>query len=82
VLQRKGADNAMSQHWVGIIRRQNQHLSHIVNDLLDGSRLLARKITLEKIPLDLAGCVNRSVEALFLTERAAVHIIKVDASPV
>jgi len=82
LLQRKGADNAVYQRCVGIIRRQNQHLRHIVNDLLDVSRLLAGKITLEKIPLDLAGCVNRCVEALFLTERAANHSVKVDASPV
>ena len=65
-----------------IIRRQNRHLAHIINDLLDVSRLMAGKITLERQPLNLADCTTRSVEALRATERAIGFRIVVRAAPV
>ena len=65
-----------------IIRRQNRHLEHIINDLLDVSRLMAGKITLERQPLNLADCVNSCVEALRATERAIGLRIVVRAAPV
>ena len=65
-----------------IIRRQNRHLEHIINDLLDVSRLMAGKITLERRPLNLADCVNSCVEALRATERAIGLRIVVRAAPV
>ncbi|MBC7471358.1 MAG: response regulator, partial [Ramlibacter sp.] len=65
-----------------IIRRQNRHLAHIINDLLDVSRLMAGKITLERYPLNLADCVASCVEALRATERAIGLRIVVRAVPV
>jgi signal transduction histidine kinase/ActR/RegA family two-component response regulator len=65
-----------------IIRRQNRHLAHIINDLLDVSRLMAGKITLERQPLDLAECVAGCVESLRATERAIGFRIVVRAAPV
>jgi signal transduction histidine kinase/ActR/RegA family two-component response regulator len=65
-----------------IIRRQNRHLAHIINDLLDVSRLMAGKITLERQPLDLAECVDGCVESLRATERAIGFRIVVRAAPV
>ena len=67
---------------VKIIQRQNRHLSHIVNDLLDASRLLAGKIVLDRRPLDLAECVNHCVDALRVSERAQGYRIEVQAREV
>lgn len=65
-----------------IIRRQSGHLGHIVNDLLDVSRLMAGKIMLERQPLDLAKCVSACVDALRNTERATGYTITVQVAPV
>ena len=67
---------------VKIIQRQNRHLSHIVNDLLDASRLMAGKIVLDKQPLNLAECVNHCVDALRASERAQGYRIEVQAREV
>ncbi|MDB5743384.1 MAG: integral rane sensor hybrid histidine kinase [Polaromonas sp.] len=68
LLEIPGADSRRLVRCTGIISRQNRHLRHIVDDLLDVSRLLAGKIELVKAPLDLAECVNNCVEALRTTE--------------
>ena len=65
-----------------IIRRQSGHLGHIVNDLLDVSRLMAGKIMLERLPVDLALCASACAEALANTERAAGYRISVEAATV
>ena len=65
-----------------IIRRQNRHLAHIIDDLLDVSRLIAGKITLERQPLDLAQCATSCAESLGATERAAGFHIVVRAAEV
>ena len=48
LLERGGADTARTARYLEIVRRQNLHLGHIVDDLLDVSRLMAGKIMLEK----------------------------------
>ena len=80
LLERTGLDAPGAERCVGIISRQNHHLSHIVNDLLDVSRLISGKIALEKKPLDMADCVRQCVEALRTTELAKGHRITVQAS--
>jgi signal transduction histidine kinase len=82
LLERMGATKPGAERFVQIISRQNRQLSHIVDDLLDVSRLLAGKIELELAPLDMADCVARAVEALLITERAAGYRIHVHASSV
>lgn len=47
-----------------IIERQSSHLSHIVDDLLDLSRLSMGKISLNPVPVDLAAVVQACVDAL------------------
>ncbi|MBC7954732.1 MAG: response regulator [Cytophagales bacterium] len=70
------------EKFLAIIQRQNRHLSHIVDDLLDVSRLVSGKIELETTFLNLADCVRRCVEALRATERAAGHLITIQAEDV
>jgi PAS domain S-box-containing protein len=46
-----------------LIDRQVSHLSRLVDDLLDMSRVTSGKVSLQKEPLDLAVLVARAVEA-------------------
>ena len=82
LLEIGGMDPDRAGRYRDIIRRQNRHLAHIINDLLDVSRLMAGKITLERQPLNLADCVNHCVESLRATERAIGLRIVVQATPV
>jgi signal transduction histidine kinase/BarA-like signal transduction histidine kinase len=45
-----------------VIRRQANHLTHLVDDLLDVSRIARGKIKLEKVPIELAKLMARAVE--------------------
>ncbi|HYE36698.1 PAS domain S-box protein [Methylocaldum sp.] len=50
--------------WVkDMIDRQVQHLVHLVDDLLDVSRITRGKITLKNEPVELSMLIERSVEA-------------------
>ena len=82
LLETGALDQAGSERYLGIIRRQNGHLGRIVDDLLDVSRLVAGKIVLERRPLDLADCITGCVDALRATDGAAGHIIEIDSSSV
>jgi len=46
-----------------VIVRQAQHLVRLVDDLLDVSRLARGKVTLTKIPMELATAVGKAVDA-------------------
>ncbi|HEX7181781.1 MAG TPA: ATP-binding protein [Thermoanaerobaculia bacterium] len=62
VLKLAGPVNA-HQDWAReVIERQAQHLTRLVDDLLDVSRITRGKVTLAREPLDLATIVNRAVE--------------------
>jgi signal transduction histidine kinase len=45
-----------------VIRRQANHLTHLVDDLLDVSRVARGKIKLEKVPVEIADLLARAVE--------------------
>ena len=71
-----------AHRYLGIIRRQNRHLVHIVDDLLDMSRLIAGKIELDLQAIDLADCVHSCVDGLKAAERLGAHTLQVAAEPV
>jgi CheY-like chemotaxis protein len=48
----------------GIMRRQVEHLKHLVDDLLDVSRIASGKLRIEVRPVDLAAVVRHAVAAL------------------
>lgn len=51
------------QHWArGVIDRQVDHLTRLVDDLLDVSRIIRGKITLHEVPVDLIGIVDQALE--------------------
>ncbi|HYH46411.1 MAG TPA: PAS domain-containing protein, partial [Thermoanaerobaculia bacterium] len=57
------------QRWAReVIERQTQHLTRLVDDLLDVSRITRGKVTLQREPLDLAAIAQRAVE----TSRPAI----------
>lgn len=68
--------------FLAIIQRQNRHLTHIVDDLLDVSRLVSGKIVLESTLLNLADCARRCVEALRASDRASGRLISIQSEDV
>jgi signal transduction histidine kinase/CheY-like chemotaxis protein len=64
-----------------IIYRQSQHLSHIVDDLLDVGRVHSGKIHLETKQLRLDQMVSNYVATLQETGRASQHEVTVQVEP-
>jgi len=62
VLKLIGPADANQQWAREIIERQTQHLTRLVDDLLDVSRITQGKITLAREPLDLATIIYSAVE--------------------
>lgn len=63
VLKLTGPANAEQQWTREVIERQTQHLTRLVDDLLDVSRITQGKITLQREPLEPATIIHRAVEA-------------------
>jgi signal transduction histidine kinase/DNA-binding NarL/FixJ family response regulator len=63
-----------------IIGRQVQHLSRLVDDLLDVGRVVTGKIALDRRPIDFCDLVRRT--AAVFTERETEHQFSVATTPV
>ncbi len=64
LLDRVAPDSDTATRGRAMIRRQTQHLTQIVNDLLDVARITSGKVVLSKHVVDLAVIVVHAVEAL------------------
>jgi signal transduction histidine kinase len=64
-----------------IIQRQSQHLSRIVDDLLDLSRAMSGKILLSRKRLDIATLVSSCLDTFRATGRTAGYDIDVKLAP-
>lgn len=64
-----------------IIQRQSQHLSRIVDDLLDLSRAMSGKILLSRQSLDLSALVSACLETFRATGRTTGYRISADMGP-
>ncbi len=62
-----------------IISRQTKHLSRVLDDLLDVSRVIAGKVMLERQPVDLADAAHRCVATLRAAGRCERHAVEVRA---
>ncbi len=82
VMKARDASAALNVRAHTIIERQSNHLSHIVDDLLDLSRMSMGRITLEKQPLDLAAVVHASIDTLHAAGRVGACDIDIEAEPV
>ena len=67
-----------------MIARQLAHLTRLVDDLLDVSRITRGKINLAKEPVDIATLVSRAVETVqpLISERAHRLSVELPAAPV
>ncbi|HKP11032.1 MAG TPA: PAS domain-containing protein [Blastocatellia bacterium] len=81
VLKLIGPADANQQWAREIIERQTQHLTRLVDDLLDVSRITQGKITLAREPLDLATVVQRAVEISRPLIEARHHQLTVALAP-
>ena len=82
VLSHASKESQDANQHLDIIRRQNRHLIHIIDDLLDMSRLMAGKIVLSLQPVNLAECLQNCVDGLKAAHRVNNHSINVSAEVV
>jgi signal transduction histidine kinase/ActR/RegA family two-component response regulator len=81
IIEMTGRGSAHAERAFAIIARQSGHLGRIVEDLLDTARMMAGKIVLSPVRLDLAAAVRAALEA----QAAAGHLghvkMAVDTQP-
>ncbi len=82
VLALSNTGKQSSNHHLDIIKRQNRHLVHIIDDLLDMSRLTVGKIVLNPQTMNLAESLQSCVDGLRAAQRIKSHTISVTAQPV
>lgn len=82
VSERHGQGTAAAAEARAVIQRQSWQLSHLVDDLLDVSRMASGKITLKRQPLDLGKTARLCLESLRATGRTASYEVKVITEPV
>jgi signal transduction histidine kinase len=64
-----------------IIQRQSQHLSRIVDDLLDLSRAMSGKILLSRRAVDVSNLVSSCLDTFRATGRTAGYRLNVELAP-
>ncbi|MFD2365640.1 response regulator [Pseudoduganella sp. GCM10020061] len=64
-----------------IIQRQSQHLSHIVDDLLDLSRAMSGKILLNRQPVEMSQLLRGCYDTFRATGRTLDYTVELDANP-
>jgi signal transduction histidine kinase/CheY-like chemotaxis protein len=66
----------------GIVARQTQHLTHLVEDLLDVSKLVSGKIVLHRRAMDLREVAVRALASFQDAGRTTQHCISLTGAPV
>jgi len=77
LMQMGGLTASMTEWYRTVIDRQVTHLTRLVDDLLDVSRLHNGKITLKKEPVDLALVVESAVDSSRPLVQARQHALEV-----
>ena len=83
VLERAAPDSDEAHRALAVVERQTAHLTHLVDDLLDITRITRGKITLRREPVDLGALVQRTLDdhrGEFAKRRIAV-VADVDEEP-
>lgn len=62
ILKLVGPSDANQQWAREVIERQTQHLTRLVDDLLDVSRITQGKVTLQYEPIEMSAIIHRAVE--------------------
>jgi PAS domain S-box-containing protein len=81
VLRHSPAAHGQAEQMLDIIERQAEHLTRLVDDLLDVSRITRGKITLQRERLELMTVVSRAVETSRPLIDAARHRLTVRLPP-
>ena len=82
VLQEPVAQPAFTGRAIDIIDRQTNHLSRLIEDLLDVARVTSGKVVLTREKVNIADVVQRSVADLRTGARLEQHRLDVDLAPV
>ncbi len=83
ILERvKDARGGSGTHAREIIARQVQHLSGLIDDLLDVGRVVTGKIHLDRSPIDLYGAVDRALHTLVTAGKTSDHVVALQGEPV
>ena len=84
ILQRLGPKDSELVRMRELIERQVRHMTRLVDDLLDVSRITQGKINLRSEPLELTDLVKRAIEAHAPAISARGHrlVVKLPESPV
>jgi signal transduction histidine kinase/ActR/RegA family two-component response regulator len=82
VLEKESGPDDGTARLRGIIARQTRHLTRLVDDLLDVSRVVTGKIALHKRPEDLRELVRRVVSSFEELGRTARHVVAVGGEAV
>jgi signal transduction histidine kinase len=70
------ATPALVPEQCAVITRQTQHMTRLVDDLLDVARLTSGRVTLEKTGTDLREIVERSVQTIRITLTSEAHCVE------
>jgi len=81
ILRRNDLNSAAESDARQVIERQLAHMSRMIEDLLDLSRVIAGKTHLKLERFDLGALVSGLVSAWQIEGRTARHIVTVDAEP-
>jgi signal transduction histidine kinase/CheY-like chemotaxis protein len=81
LLRAPGRTEEMAERGRAVIGRQVQHLSRLVDDLLDVSRLTTGKVLLARRPLDLADLLTNAANGWRSSGRFDRHAVSVEAAP-
>jgi len=82
LMERPGNADEGTGRALDIVRRQSEHLTRLVNDLLDVARLTTGRIAIMPQPVNLAEAVRRNVSALDASGALRDHKIEVDVQPI
>ncbi|APR79895.1 two-component hybrid sensor and regulator [Minicystis rosea] len=64
LLKRPAADPAQLEKGLGVIERNTRHITQIVSDLLDTSRIVSGKLHLEIAPIDLSAVIDATIDEM------------------
>jgi signal transduction histidine kinase/CheY-like chemotaxis protein len=81
VMRRAVNDPARVAESRRILERQVDHLSRLIDDLLDVGRITANRLALRVEPLDLATPLRDALESTSTLFRAKGHVLSVDTPP-
>jgi CheY-like chemotaxis protein len=78
LMQKKIIDDPQLQWARDVISRQNRHLTRLIDDLLDVSRITRGKLTLQKEPVELRDVAQLAVESARPLMEAHGHELVID----